>query len=407
MINDIDLEEYNYFLPDDKIALYPVSTRSESKLLHVNLSKNTIEHFKFYDVVKLVPQNSLLVRNTTKVIPARMFFRKPGTGRIELLLLKPLEPSIVPQIVMDSTSTCTWECMVGGRGVNELMILSPDRMPLDYELEAKVISRNHNKAIVRFEWSNPKFKFSHILMHHGQIPLPPYIKRQTESSDSERYQTVYATDAGSVAAPTAGLHFTDDILDLLKKIGTEFCNLTLHVGTGTFVPISDNNISSHQMHSESFYVEISELRKIVDALANNKPIIAVGTTSVRTLESLYWCSVNEHFERVENSNVANIPQWAPYQANGEPPTVEVFNKLISGMEKRSQNCISGDTSLFIVPGYKFKVISGMFTNFHQPKSTLILLVAAFLGKNLWRQSYSIALNSGYRFLSYGDSSLLL
>lgn len=407
MISNINLEDYNYILPDHKIAIYPVSTRSESKLLHINRSKNTIEHYKFYDVVKLLPQNSLLVRNTSKVIPARIFFRKPRGGRIELLLLKPLEPSTVPQIAMDSKSSCTWECMFGGRGVNESMILCPDRMSFDYELKAKVISKNENKAIICFEWNNSRFKFSHILMQHGQIPLPPYIKRQTESSDSERYQTVYAEDPGSVAAPTAGLHFSEDILNSLQRKGLEFCDLALHVGTGTFLPISNNDVNSHEMHSECFYVEINELKKISNALENQNPIIAVGTTSVRTLESLYWFALNQQYENIINLNSVNIKQWAPYQSNGQPQPFEVLNKLINAMEAENQTYISGNTSLFIVPGYNFKIISGMFTNFHQPKSTLILLVAAFLGNKLWRESYSIALNNGYRFLSYGDSSLLL
>jgi S-adenosylmethionine:tRNA ribosyltransferase-isomerase len=309
---------------------------------------------------------------------------------------------------MQSHHTCTWECIVGGRAVREGMILEIDSQPENnLQFTVTVLKRYENKALVQFNWSDEALTFSHLLANHGQVPLPPYIKRETDSNDIERYQTVYAKADGSVAAPTAGLHFTPEIIESLHNRGIEICDLILHVGPGTFIPIADNNIETHVMHSEQFTVGISQLKQIKVALEQNKPIIAVGTTSVRTLESLYWIgNLISEGEKID-LNAVRLEQWTAYEQYENYDPLNAFSNLIDQATVQDIDFISGDTSLLIIPGYQFRMISGMLTNFHQPKSTLILLVASFLGRVLWKASYDEALNSDYRFLSYGDSSLLI
>jgi S-adenosylmethionine:tRNA ribosyltransferase-isomerase len=395
-------------LPDDKIAYFPAFSRSDSKLLFVERKSGQIRHHKFIDLAELLPSDALLVRNSTKVISARLHFRKPGGAVVELLLIKPLQPSADPQIAMQSHHTCTWECIVGGRAVREGMILEIDSQPENnLQFTVTVLKRYENKALVQFNWSDEALTFSHLLANHGQVPLPPYIKRETDSNDIERYQTVYAKADGSVAAPTAGLHFTPEIIESLHNRGIEICDLILHVGPGTFIPIADNNIETHVMHSEQFTVGISQLKQIKVALEQNKPIIAVGTTSVRTLESLYWIgNLISEGEKID-LNAVRLEQWTAYEQYENYDPLNAFSNLIDQATVQDIDFISGDTSLLIIPGYQFRMISGMLTNFHQPKSTLILLVASFLGRVLWKASYDEALNSDYRFLSYGDSSLLI
>lgn len=407
-VSEIDLDNYSYELPDDKIAYFPALSRSDSKLLVVERKTAKIKHRKFTDLAELLPSDALLVRNSTKVISARLHFRKPGGAMVELLLIKPLQPSTDPQIVMQSHKSCSWECLVGGRAVREGMMLEIDAQHEScFQFTATILKRYENKAVVQFNWSDVALTFSHLLASHGEVPLPPYIKRETESNDIERYQTVYAIADGSVAAPTAGLHFTPDIIELLNKKGINICDLILHVGPGTFIPIANDNIETHVMHSEQFSVGINQLKQIKDALEQKKPIIAVGTTSVRTLESLFWIGNLISEGAKIDLTTARLEQWAAYgQFENYNPIVAITN-LIHHASGQKTDSIIGDTSLLIIPGYKFRVISGMITNFHQPKSTLILLVASFLGKELWKSSYDEALKSDYRFLSYGDSSLLL
>ncbi|MCO5251668.1 MAG: S-adenosylmethionine:tRNA ribosyltransferase-isomerase [Candidatus Kapabacteria bacterium] len=407
-VSEIDLEHYNYELPEDKIAYFPAFSRSDSKLLFVERKSGKIKHHKFTDLANLLPQDALLVRNSTKVISARLHFRKSGGAKVELLLIKPLQPSADPQIAMQSLKSCSWECIVGGRAVREGMTLEIDAHPdNDLQFTATILKRYENKAVVQFDWSDEALTFSHLLASHGQVPLPPYIKRETESNDVERYQTVYAIADGSVAAPTAGLHFTPEINETLNKKGINICDLILHVGPGTFIPIADDKIANHVMHSEQFSVGIKQLKQIKVALEQKKPIIAVGTTSVRTLESLFWIGnlISEGI-KIDLTAIC-LDQWTAYgQFAISDPAVAITN-LLDQAAAQKLDTISGDTSLLIIPGYRFKVVSGMLTNFHQPKSTLILLVASFLGRELWKASYDEALNSDYRFLSYGDSSLLL
>ncbi|PKL85887.1 MAG: S-adenosylmethionine tRNA ribosyltransferase [Ignavibacteriae bacterium HGW-Ignavibacteriae-1] len=407
-VSAIDLEQYNYELPDDKIAYFPAFSRSDSKLLFVDKKSGKIKHHKFTDLAELLPQDALLVRNSTKVISARLHFRKPAGAKVELLLIKPLQPSADPQIAMQALKSCSWECIVGGRAVREGMTLEIDaQLENNFHFTATILKRYENKALVQFNWSDEALTFSHILATYGQVPLPPYIKRETDSNDVERYQTVYAIADGSVAAPTAGLHFTPEINKSLNKKGINICDLILHVGPGTFIPIADDKIANHVMHSEQFSVGIKQLKQIKNALEQKKPIIAVGTTSVRTLESLFWTG-NLISEGIKiNLAKVRLDQWTAYgQYAISDPAIAITN-LIDQAAAQKLDSISGETSLLIIPGYQFKVISGMLTNFHQPKSTLILLVASFLGRDLWKSSYDEALSSDYRFLSYGDSSLLL
>ncbi len=407
-VSEIDLEHYNYELPDDKIAYFPAFSRSDSKLLFVERKSGKIKHHKFTDLAELLPQDALLVRNSTKVISARLHFRKPGVAKVELLLIKPLQPSTDPQIAMQSHKYCSWECIVGGRAVREGMTLEIDALhETNFQFTATILKRYENKAVVQFNWSDEVLTFSHLLASHGQVPLPPYIKRETESNDIERYQTVYAIADGSVAAPTAGLHFTPEINISLNNKGINICDLILHVGPGTFIPIADDKIENHVMHSEQFSVGIKQLKQIKNALEQKNPIIAVGTTSVRTLESLFW--IGNLISEGEKNNLAavSLDQWTAYEKFENYDTLIAINNLLDQAALQELEFISGDTSLLIIPGYQFRVISGMLTNFHQPKSTLILLVASFLGRELWKSSYEEALSSDYRFLSYGDSSLLL
>lgn len=402
LIPAINLDEYNYHLPNEKIADFPESKRNFSKLLFADVINKKIEYYKFNDIINLLPENTSLVINSTKVIAARIFMEKPTGGKAEILCTNPLEPSVDPQIVMQNKKNCVWDCIIGGKRIKEGMIL----INKDNDFTAKIIKRYDNKAIVKFEWDDNK-TFGEILSEMGKIPLPPYIRRDTQDLDKERYQTIYAKAQGSVAAPTAGLHFTDNIIEDIKNNGININEVILHVGPGTFVPISED-VNNHHMHKERIFIDINTLTNIYKDIKSKKKIIATGTTSVRTLESLFWAGQKIYsFGRIELNNKF-INQWDPYYSYEKKiNAVESLETLIEYLDKNEIKLLSGETSLFIVPGYDFKIINGMITNFHLPKSTLILLVAAFTGKDLWRYIYSSAIENNFRFLSYGDSSLLL
>ncbi len=404
---DINLLDFDYILPKEKIAEYPLSDRASSKLLYCSTGINHLEHYKFSDITELIPQNSLLIFNSTKVICARLKMQKPSGGKCELLLVDTLLPSADPTIVMSTKGKCTWQCIIGGRHVNEGLILTTSETT-DVNLKAHIRKREYNYGVVDFEW-NEDISFSELISRIGDIPLPPYIERSTEISDLERYQTVYAHAEGSVAAPTAGLHFTNEIIQAIKLKGICTTEVVLHVGPGTFLPISGNNIAEHNMHDELAVVDKSSILSITENLQNKKNIIAVGTTSVRTLESLYWLGVKLIINKSYDSNNFNLDQNEPYQfADIAKPisAVESYSAIIRYLNSHNLSQFSFRTKLFIVPSYGFKVINGLITNYHLPKSTLILLVAAFTGKDMWRKIYNTALDSNYRFLSYGDSSFL-
>ncbi len=406
-IPQIDLTEFDYTLPENRIPRYPASDRSQSKMLYCKITEESIHTHKFADIVELLPNDAFLVMNSTKVIAARLQCQKETGGKAEILVVEPISPSNDPQITMMSHSKCIWECIIGGRSIKNGAILKP---LIDDALICEVIEKNGNKAKVEFRWEG-NLSFAEVIEHTGKIPLPPYIKRDTEETDKERYQTVYAKTEGSVAAPTAGLHFTDDILNKLEQKGVKKGEVLLHVGPGTFKPISEGDVSSHDMHREQIFVDrtfIESISKYYKSGKNN--VIATGTTSLRTLESLYWYGVKLLLKETSNSEIY-VHQWDPYRISSQnkvlPTSYEALNAVLEMMNLNKLELISGKTQLFIMPGYHLNTIRGIITNFHMPQSTLILLVAAFTGKKLWQDIYNYALNNDFNFLSYGDSSLLI
>ena len=397
-VKEILIDDYNYELPDERIAKFPLPERDKSKLLI--WEKGQISESLFYNISVFIPENSLLIFNNTKVIPARLNFRKTTGAPIEIFCLEPETPSDYNQ-AFAQTNTCSWSCLVGNsvrwkEGKLELEIN-------DFRLTAERIGRCNEMQIIRFEWDNQDYTFAALLEKTGEIPIPPYLKRKTEESDKETYQTVYSKIKGSVAAPTAGLHFTEKVFNSLKKKNIEQEELTLHVGAGTFKPVKSKTLVEHDMHSEWFSVKKSTIEKLIQKRGK---IIAVGTTSVRTLESLYYLGLIVEKDSDANPKKLTINQWAPYQENKNHCATEVLNNLLAYMERINLETLMARTQILIAPGYKFKIVNGMITNFHQPKSTLLLLISAFVGKE-WREIYDYALANEFRFLSYGDGSLLM
>lgn len=393
-MKEIFLSEYTYSLPDDRIALYPLANRINSKLL---LSKQkTITHDLFKNIGSHLPKNATLFFNNTKVIPARLQFTKDTGARIEVFLLAPLLPSALHALAMEAQHQCTWSCAIGNLkrwSDNTILTQQVDNCML----KATLVDRQ--KGTVQFSWTGNQH-FAEVIMLMGKVPLPPYINRNAEESDTSRYQTVYSVHAGAVAAPTAGLHFSTEIVEELKHLGIQTDFLTLHVSAGTFQPIKSELASEHVMHNEQMVLTMEN----IDSMLSAEFIIPVGTTSMRTLESTYWYGV----KLLQNPDADfSITQHDPYQPFEWLPTAkEAIHTVKNYMIKKNVTSITGDTSIFIMPGYVFKMCKGLITNFHQPGSTLILLVAAFMGEH-WRDIYQSALNNDYRFLSYGDSSLLI
>lgn len=410
-IPKIDIIDYDYNLPNDKIALFPTENREESKLLVADKSNNTIEHKYFSDITEHITENSLLVLNNTKVIAARILVSKPTGGKAEILCTEPISPSYDPQIAMSATKTCLWKCIIGGRSIKEGMILKPliSNKIFDIKLDAEVTDKNGMDAVVRFNWNSDTITFADILAELGTVPLPPYINRHQISEDKERYQTVYANYDGSVAAPTAGLHFSNDILKKITSKNIQICNLTLHVGVGTFKPVDDEGISNHNMHEEQIFVTKDSINLILSAYKENKKIIAVGTTSLRTLETLYRIGINlfhSNYHNFKNDGFF-LDQWEVYYKKNTVTPESSFTALLNYMHDNKIQDLHGKTKLLILPGYEINTISGLITNFHLPKSTLLMLVGAFIGEKFRKSIYQEALNKDYRFLSYGDSSILL
>ncbi|HEX5170688.1 MAG TPA: S-adenosylmethionine:tRNA ribosyltransferase-isomerase [Cyclobacteriaceae bacterium] len=391
----IFLNDYTYELPPDRIALYPLKERDQSKLLFYR--DGQISHYIFDRLPDLLPPNSFLFFNDTKVIPARLIFQKETGAEIEIFLLNPLAPSPLLTKAMVARESCVWECTVGNmkRWKNDVVLL---REVDGIRMEARL--KDRNKGYVQFSW-NSHLTFSELIMRFGDTPLPPYLHRKAESSDRERYQTVYSRYEGAVAAPTAGLHFTNRTMDALVARGFGYDFLTLHVSAGTFQPLKVERAEEHVMHEERIVVT----RKNLDPLLNETNfIVPVGTTSMRTLESLYWYGV-KLLGNPESEFV--VSQHDPYLETDSLPTRHNAIKAVIGfMERNNLKLVHGNTSIYIRPGYSFRVCNGLITNFHQPGSTLLLLVAAFIGGD-WKKVYDEALLHDYRFLSYGDSSLLI
>ncbi|NDV46839.1 S-adenosylmethionine:tRNA ribosyltransferase-isomerase [Paludibacter sp. 221] len=397
----IYINDFDYPLPDNRIAKFPLTKRDSSKLLVYEDGK--IEESIFSNLVDFLPQNALLVYNNTRVIQARLVFRKDTGARIEVFCLEPSEPSDYA-LSLGSTQSCVWKCMVGNLKKwksGALVKTIEDKGKILCELKAELINSEGNAHSVRFSWDNPNIHFAEILENAGELPIPPYLHRDTEESDKTTYQTVYSKIEGSVAAPTAGLHFTPEVFESLKKKNIRTEELTLHVGAGTFQPVKSETVNEHQMHAE--VIEVNK-ETIENLIKNNGNIIAVGTTSVRTLESLYYIGVNI----LENPNALNfnVSQWQPYDKSSNIQTIEALQAIVSYLDREGLNSIHASTQIMIKPGYKFRIVNGIITNFHQPKSTLLLLVSAFV-KGRWKEIYDYALAHNFRFLSYGDSSLLL
>jgi S-adenosylmethionine:tRNA ribosyltransferase-isomerase len=393
MDKSILIKDYSYELPAERIALHALPNRDQSRLLVYR--NGSIEHERFNNLAKFLPANSTLFFNDTKVIPARLIFKKETGASIELFLLNPISPTTLVQLAMETKGKAQWQCAIGNlKRWPDWLILTLNLGGIT--LEAALIDRE--QRIVEFTWKPESKTFAEVISRAGSIPLPPYLNRKVEASDNNSYQTVYSVHEGAVAAPTAGLHFTNTVLKQLKADGhsTEF--LTLHVSAGTFQPVKVENAAEHTMHAEQVIVTKENLVAMLSA----KTIVAVGTTSLRTLESLYWYGV----KLIEDpKSEFNISQQDAYTLPSHHTKENALNRVLQKINELGNNFLSGETAIYIMPGYTFRIADALITNFHQPGSTLMLLVAAFVGPN-WKTIYQQALENEYRFLSYGDSSLL-
>ena len=397
---NISIADYDYPLPDERIAKFPLAERDQSKLLVYRGGE--ITESQFFHLPELLPEGAMLLFNNTKVIHARLFFRKPTGSLIEIFCLEPWQQPVAT--AFEQRTSCTWLCYIGNNKKWK-------EGPLEREFkiqnsEFKITASRRNAVgeawLVDFQWTG-NISFAELIDNVGVIPLPPYLHREAEESDNTRYQTVYAHYEGSVAAPTAGLHFTDRLLDELRAKGFKTEYITLHVGAGTFKPVSADTIGEHTMHVEQVQIHRSNLEHIIAHLGH--PIIPVGTTTVRTLESVYWFGVQ--LENDPDLQSMHVLQWDPYKLESLGiSTLQAYHNVLQWMQRHDTDTLFGDTQLLIAPGYKYHVVSGLITNFHQPRSTLLLLVSALIGDD-WRRCYRYALDHDFRFLSYGDSCLLL
>ncbi|MCS6794958.1 MAG: S-adenosylmethionine:tRNA ribosyltransferase-isomerase [Raineya sp.] len=400
----MQLSDFDYPLPPERIAQEPLPYRDHAKLLFYN--KGNISDHIFYELPQILPQDSFLVFNNTKVIPARLLLQKKSGAWIEIFLLEPLHPSTLVATAMQARKQCVWECMIGNKKRFKEPIFTEIQIQKQPIL-LKVSLQAENQVV--FEWDNENISFAEILEQLGKIPLPPYIKREANPQDKERYQTIFAQKEGAVAAPTASLHFTEKTFQDLQLKSIPYDFLTLHVGAGTFQPIKVANFQEHTMHSERLMVSLSNIENLINNI--HKTIISVGTTSMRTLESLYWFGTEillRKAQKQEVSPILQVKQNTPYEipTSKHPPLQEALQAIYALMQEHQLNELQGSTEIYIYPSYNFKVCKGLITNFHMPQTTLILLIAAFVGED-WRKIYQHALQNDYRFLSYGDSSLLL
>lgn len=399
---NISMESYDYPLPDERIAKFPLPQRDTSKLL---LYKGgVISEDKFNTLPTHLPQNSLLVFNNTRVIQARLHFQKESGASIEIFCLEPSDP-VDYALSFQSTESCVWDCLVGNSKK-----WKEGKLTREVHVDGAIVKFSAERITtgspqqIRFSWDNTSVTFARLLDAVGELPIPPYLNREAEESDKTTYQTVYSKIEGSVAAPTAGLHFTPQVFASLAESGIETAEVTLHVGAGTFRPVKSETIGGHDMHTELISVPLEIIEKIANT---TRTIIAVGTTSVRTLESLYHIGVALG-RNPENPQSLKVSQWQPYDYPSEISRQEAFRNIADYLKHNNLTHLVTSTQIIIVPGYQFKVVDGIITNFHQPKSTLLLLVSAYIGGGeKWREIYDYALANNFRFLSYGDSSLLL
>ena len=396
----IAIADYDYPLPDDRIAKFPLAQRDQSKLLIYRHGQ--VGESLFHNVGDYLPNNTLLVFNDTRVIHARLFFRKPTGSTIEVFCLEPHNMPVAQ--AFEQRECCTWLCFIGN---NKKWKEGPLERSAEIDGQTVTLTATRHEAVgnawvVELHWTGG-LSLAEIIDTMGVIPLPPYLNREAEKEDNERYQTVYAHQEGSVAAPTAGLHFTPELLDSLRARGVETDFITLHVGAGTFKPVSTETIGEHEMHVEQIEIARDNIQRVLDHIG--RPVIPVGTTTVRTLESVYWFGVR--LQDDPTLDAMHVEQWGPYTLEDRHiDTATAYRNVLQWLDRHGVDTLHGDTRLMIAPGYRYHVINGLITNFHQPKSTLLLLVSALVG-DAWRDCYRYALDHGFRFLSYGDSCLFL
>ena len=407
-INDIRAlrtADYDYELPDERIAKHPLAQREQCKLIYYH--DKEIEERRFWEVPSLLPQGSTLIYNNTRVINARLRFRKETGSTIEIFCLEPVSPRDYEQI-FQTTGHCVWQCLVGNSKRWKQGPLTQTIIIDGYEvtLAASRGEQMGNAWEIHFDWDGGEksFTFADVLDAIGEIPIPPYLNRGTEECDSTDYQTVYSHIDGSVAAPTAGLHFTDEVLAECDRQGITRREITLHVGAGTFQPVKSEQIGDHSMHYEFISVDRQVIEDIINATG---PIIAVGTTSVRTLESLYYIGQILDENPDADEEALTVTQWMPYSTPCRISTKKALQNIVDYLNRHHADTYMGSTQLMIAPGFEYRIVDGMITNFHQPQSTLLLLVAAFVGNDEWRAIYDYAMRHDFRFLSYGDAQLLL
>lgn len=411
MVKEIRISDYGYELPQHRIALHPCEPRDACKLL-LHAENGEISHHTFSELPDLLPHDSLMVCNNTRVIKARLRFRKPTGAVIEIFCLEPVDPADYA-LMFQTTGESVWKALVGNlkrwkEDSLSMPLILPDGKELTLYAE-NIGESSGNARLIRFSWSPAHYPFATVIEAAGVIPIPPYLNRESEETDTIDYQTVYSKIKGSVAAPTAGLHFTDEVLRNLSLKGILSEELTLHVGAGTFQPVKSEEIGEHPMHTESFSISRYLVQRLIDAIRSGKEVTAVGTTSVRTLESLPWLGASL---LADPEAPLHVSQWQPYENPKEFDTTTALEALIRRMDSEMTDDLHASTAIMIAPGYSWKLVDHIITNFHQPNSTLLLLVASFVSRNgapadAWRRIYDSALANDYKFLSYGDSSLLL
>ncbi|RIJ33446.1 S-adenosylmethionine:tRNA ribosyltransferase-isomerase [Pontibacter oryzae] len=394
------IKDFVYDLPDERIAKFPMPERDQSKLLLY--CQGQLADHTFTDLPDLLPPHTLLVFNDTKVVQARLLFQKETGGLVEIFCLEPVAPHREVQLAMQQTGSCTWKCLVGN---NKRWKSGPVKLYFEGGLlQAEREAQQEGHFLIRFTWEPAELTFAEVLERCGRLPLPPYLNRELTPEDHSRYQTIYANQQGAVAAPTAGLHFTDRVMQQLQAKGMDTAYLTLHVGAGTFKPVKADVMEAHEMHAEQIYITKPLVQRLLQQLG--KPVIPVGTTSMRSLESLYWLGAKVWQQPDLPAQELTVSQWQAYESMNPPTAAEALQALLTYMEAQGTDYLHASTQIIIAPGYTFRICNGLVTNFHQPESTLLLLVSALIGED-WREVYKHALDNDYRFLSYGDSSLLL
>ncbi len=400
-VKEIRIEDYFYDLPQNRVALYPLENRDQSSLLVFRNGQISQSHF--FNLPDLLPADSMLIWNNTKVIPARLEFKKSTGAPVEIFLIEPYSPSGYATM-FNKNGSCTWNTIIGNqkkwKGESLVRMIDSASGPVQLSVEYADIE---DKNRILLKWSPENLTFARILDLFGKTPIPPYLKRDSNDQDKTRYQTVYANFDGSVAAPTAGLHFTADLIEKLKQKNIRLGSITLHVGSGTFIPVKSETIGDHQMHGETVIIDKSIIRDLLGT--NPDKLTVVGTTSLRSLESLFWLGQKISRDLVLDANQLCVDQWEPYNHTHIIDVQESLNTIYDFLDQRGLEQIQFITRLIIVPGYRFRLVNRLITNFHQPSSTLLLLISALIG-NKWRDIYKYALDNDFRFLSYGDSSLL-